>query len=82
MAKVSVTAALNTKLKYFSDFENINPHCSITIERDVDNEWSDQKILDYGNELYDKIRKVVEAKIESDIKSAKGKSFNDPSNAR
>lgn len=80
MAKVVVNASLNTKMKFFSDFENINPHCSITIERDVDNEWSDEKILEYGDQLYDKIRKVVEAKIESDIKSAKRKKFDDPGN--
>lgn len=70
MPTVKVTASLNTKLKFFSDFENINPHASITIEREV--EGTDEEILEYADALYDKARKVVENKIEADIKSAKG----------
>lgn len=73
MAKVSVTASLNTKLKFFSDFENINPFAAITIEREFSDETTDEELLEYANETYDKARKVVEAKINSDIQSAKGK---------
>lgn len=70
MPTVKVTASLNTKLKFFSDFENINPHASITIEREI--EGTDEELLEYADKTYDKIRKVVQKKIESDIKSAKG----------
>lgn len=70
MAVISVTASLNTKLKFFSDYENINPFASITIEREM--EGTDEELLTYADELYDKARKVVEKKIEADIQSAKG----------
>ena len=80
MATLKVTASLNTKLKFFSQYENINPHCSITIEEEVPDSLSDEEKLERSSELYDKIRKVVEKKIESDIKSAKGgKGLNDGS---
>jgi ASC-1-like (ASCH) protein len=72
MAVIKVTASLNTKLKFFSEFENINPHASITIEEEVPDSWTDEQRLERASELYDKARKVVEKKIESDIKSAKG----------
>lgn len=68
---IRVTASLNTKLKYFSDYENINPHASITIERTCPGA-TDEELLAYADELYDKARKVVEKKIQSDIVSAKG----------
>jgi hypothetical protein len=78
MAILKVTSSLNTKLKFFSQYENINPHCSITIEEEVSDSLSDEDRLERASQLYDKIRKVVEAKIESDIKSAKGgKGLND-----
>ena len=78
MAILKVTSSLNTKLKFFSQYENIKPHCSITIEEDVSDSLSDEDRLERASLLYDKIRKVVEAKIESDIKSAKGgKGLND-----
>lgn len=70
MPTIKVTASLNTKLKFFSDFENINPHSSITIEREM--EGTDEELLEYADGLYDKARKVVEKKINSDIQSAKG----------
>lgn len=73
MALLKVTASLNTKLKFFSDFENINPHCSITIEEEITDAVSDEQKLERASELYDKIRAVVERKIESDIKTAKGR---------
>jgi hypothetical protein len=78
MAILKVTSSLNTKLKFFSQYENINPHCSISIEEEVPDSLSDEDRLERASQLYDKIRKVVEAKIESDIKSAKGgKGLND-----
>lgn len=81
MATLKVTASLNTKLKFFSQYENINPHCSITIEEEVPDSLSDEERLERSSELYDKIRKVVEKKIESDIKSAKGgKGLSDAGN--
>lgn len=70
MPVIRVTASLNTKLKFFSEYENINPHASITIEREVDG--TDEELLAYADQLYDKARKVVEKKIEADIRSAKG----------
>lgn len=57
-------------MKFFSEYENISPHASITVEREV--EGTDEELLTYADELYDKARKVVEKKIEADIKSAKG----------
>lgn len=83
MATVKVTASLGTKMKFFSEYENISPHASITIEREVDPGMTtaemiekfaadDAEIVQYADQLYDKARKVVEKKIEADIKSAKG----------
>lgn len=72
MAKVAVTASLNAKLKFFSEYENINPFAAITIERSIPEEWTDEQALKLASDMYDKARKVVEKKIESDIISAKG----------
>lgn len=81
MAVLKVTASLNTKLKFFSQYENINPHCSITLEEEIADSTTDEQKLERASELYDKIRAVVERKIESDIKSAKGgKGLNDHGN--
>lgn len=76
MAKVSVTASLGVKLKWFSDYENVNPHASVTIERDV--EGTDEELLEQADVLYDKCRAVVQKKIGADVKSAKGEKVTVP----
>lgn len=72
MAKISASASMGVKLKFFSDFENVNPHFSISIERNVPDEWTDQQCADYAADLLTAARARVEEKIEADIKSAKG----------
>ena len=72
MAKISASASMGVKLKFFSDFENVNPHFSISIERNVPDEWTDEQCADYAAELMNQARARVEDKIEADIKSAKG----------
>ena len=72
MAKISASASMGVKLKFFSDFENVNPHFSVSIERNVPDEWTDEQCADYAAELMNKARTRVEEKIEADIKSAKG----------
>ena len=72
MAKISASASMGVKLKFFSDFENVNPHFSVSIERNVPDEWTDDQCADYAAELLNAARIRVEEKIEADIKSAKG----------
>lgn len=73
MAKVSATASMGVKLKQFSDFENVNPHASISVERELPNDLSDEQLIDQAKILYKQCRKYVETEIGKDVESAKGK---------
>ena len=72
MAKITASASMGVKLKFFSEYENINPHFSVSIERNVPDDWTDTQCADYAAELLTTARERVETKIEADIKSAKG----------
>ena len=72
MAEVTASASMGVKLKFFSEFENVNPHFSLSIKRDVPDDWTDEQIAVYGEELMGVARERVQAKINSDIKTAKG----------
>lgn len=75
MARVSATASMGLKLKIFSDYENVSPHASITIERDLgagsDEQYTDAALVEMAAEMYEKCRKYVESEMEKDIAFAK-----------
>jgi hypothetical protein len=78
MARVSATASLGMKLSLgtkkklgFSEYDNTNPHHSITIERHVDDQLTDEQLVERAEELHTLARKLVEKKVNLDIKEAK-----------
>lgn len=73
MARISGTASLGMKVsvahkKAFEKFDNASPHHSITIERTVDESLSDEELAEKASELNDIARKIVERKINVDLK--------------
>lgn len=70
IAKISANASMGVKLKYFSDFENINPQVSIGVEMEVPDASKESLVAEAG-ELYKMCRKFVQAEIGEDVKTAK-----------
>lgn len=70
--RISATASMGLKLKIFSDFENVSPHCSITVEDEVDAGLSREDKVAEAGELYQLCRKYVQSEMEQTIKEAKG----------
>lgn len=73
MARVAATASLGMKVslgnkKGFSAYDNASPHHSITIERSVSDELSDEELVSLADRLHAQARKLVEKKINDDIK--------------
>lgn len=73
MARVSGTASLGMKIslghkKGYDKYDNASPHHSITIEREVSNDLSDEELAEKADELNSICRKLVEKKINADIK--------------
>jgi hypothetical protein len=71
MPKISATASMGAKLKFFSDYENVSPHISITVERDTLDYVSDDVLVEEAGKLYQKCRAYVQDELEKDIASAK-----------
>ena len=69
--KISATASMGLKLKIFSDFENVSPHISLTVEEEVSDSLTQDERIDATEALYEKLRKRVEAQMEKDIAFAK-----------
>lgn len=73
MAKVSGTASLGMKIglghkKGFSTYDNASPFHAITIERELDESLTDEELVEKADELNKLARKLVEKKINDDIK--------------
>lgn len=78
MARVSATASLGMKLSLgakkglgFTQYDSTSPHHSISIERELPESLSDQELSDKAEELHTIARKLVEKKINVDIREAK-----------
>lgn len=76
MPRVSATASLGMKIslghkKDFTQYDNASPHHSFTIERDLEGEYTDEQLGEKAAELHGIARKLVEAKINADIKELK-----------
>lgn len=78
MARVSATASLGMKLSLgtkkklgFTTYDSTSPHHSITIERNVTDELTDEELVERAEELHKMARKLVEQKINQDIKEAR-----------
>lgn len=73
MATVSATASLGMKISLknkpgFTTYDNASPHHSISIERSVDDSLSDEQLVEKAAELHTMARKLVEKKINEDIR--------------
>jgi len=77
MAKISGTGSMGVKLKIFSEYENVSPHVSITVERntpdfdDAGAAKSDMMLVQEAAHLAKLCRDYVASEIEKDIKLAK-----------
>lgn len=76
MARASATASLGMKISLegkpgFGRYDNASPHHSITIDREFDNDLSDEELLEKAEELHTLARKLVEKKINEDVKELK-----------
>lgn len=75
MARVSATSSLGVKVslgnkKGFSQYDNASPHHSITIERSLPDELTNDELVEKAEELHGLARKLVEKKVNEDIKEA------------
>lgn len=73
MARVAGTASLGMKVslghkKAFTQYDSASPHHSITIERTVDDSLTDDELAEKASELNVMARKLVEKKINDDLK--------------
>lgn len=73
MSRVSSTASLGMKVslgikKGYSQYDNASPHHSITIEKTVDDSFTDEQLVAEAEKLHGLARKLVEAKINDDLK--------------
>lgn len=73
MAKVSATSSLGLKVslshkKGFGTYDNASPHHSISIEREVSDDLTDEELVEKASELNAKCRKLVEDKMGRDLK--------------
>ena len=69
--KISATASMGLKLKIFSDFENVSPHISLTVDEELPDSSTLDERVDAAVFLYQKLRKRVEEEMEKDIEFAK-----------
>jgi hypothetical protein len=58
--------------KGYNQYDNASPHHSITIEKNVDDELSDEELVAEADKLHLLARKLVETKISADLKELKG----------
>lgn len=77
MARVAATASLGMKIglggkQGFTQYDSASPHHSITIERNLPEELTDEQLVERADELHKLGRKLVEKKINEDIKEVKG----------
>lgn len=77
MSKVSATASLGIKKglghkKGFNQYDNASPHHSITIERQYDDNLTDEELVEKADQLHAKARALVEKKIQADMKDING----------
>lgn len=73
MAKVSGTASLGMRVglghkKGFTSYDSASPFHSITIERELDESLTDEQLVEKAEELNVMARKLVEKKINEDIR--------------
>lgn len=73
MARVSATASLGIKVslqavKQFDKFDNTSPHHSITIERQVSDDLTDQQLVDKAKQLHKLAEGIVKDKINEELK--------------
>ena len=72
MTRVAATASLGFKKniehkKEWGKYDNMSPHHSITLERTLDDDVSDEEMLNTADFLHSEARKLVEKKIARDI---------------
>lgn len=77
MARISATASLGMKISLatkkklgFTTYDSTSPHHSITIEREVSEDLTDAELVTKAEELHTLSRKLVERKMNADIKEA------------
>lgn len=75
MARISGTSSLGIKKtlghkKGFTQYDSVSPHYSMTIDREVSNDLSDEELAEKAQELVDICRARVETKIQNDLKEA------------
>lgn len=74
-AKVSGTASLGIKKslghkKGFTQYDNVSPQFSMTIQREVSGDLTDEQLLEKAEELTDLCRERIEKKISDELKEA------------
>lgn len=73
MARVSATASLGMKLGLghkpgHTTYDNASPHHSFTVEREYDESLTDEELAEKASGLHKLARKLVEDRIQADIK--------------
>lgn len=77
MARVAATASLGMKISLegkqgFTRYDNASPHHSITIERNLSDDLTDEELVEKVDGLHKLARQLVEKKINDDIKEIRG----------
>lgn len=72
MAKVSGTASIGARVgvghkKGFHSHDSVNPFFSMSFDREVSNDLSDEELADKAEEIISICRKRVETKMRTDI---------------
>lgn len=72
-SRVAATASLGMKVslghkKGFGTYDNASPHHSITIERSFEADLTDEQLVAKADECHQLARKLVEKKINDDLK--------------
>lgn len=78
MARVSGTASLGLRVglghkEGYTQYDSTSPHHSITIEREVSDDLTDEELVVKATELNGLARSVVEREINKDLKDALSK---------
>lgn len=78
MAKVSGSASLTIRIglghkKQFTQYDHASPFYAMTIEKEVDDTYSDEALADMSERLSEICRERVEKKIQNDVKDLQSK---------